>query len=108
MIDMEDTTVVEVAAVTQSSKGERGEVGTASAAQTLKKLWHFEGGNLSLKQFARGLSSTKNDNRAEHKQVAQEWLKNKAGGKDAKRSEANQIRTRAEASATKLSRKGKK
>lgn len=106
MIDMEETTTEAV--VEQSNRGQRGEVGTASASQTIKKLWHNEGGNLSLKQFARGLVMTKNDNRVEHKQTAKEWLANKNGAKNAKRSETNVIRVRAEASATKLGRKAKK
>jgi hypothetical protein len=105
MIDMEETSAVEEVAAMQSSKGPRGEVGTASAAQTIKKLWHASGQNISLKGFARQL--LKSDNK-EQAQVSKEWTGNKHGAKNAKRSESNQIRVRAEASATKLGRKAKK
>src|ERR1700677_4418981 len=105
MIDIKETTE-EV--VQQSSKGVRGEVGVASASQTLKKMWQNEGTKLSLKSFARQLLTTKNENRAEHKQVAQDWFDNKAGAKNAARSDLN-IKTQKEASmATKLSKKAKK
>jgi hypothetical protein len=103
MIDMEETTT-EVVTV-QSSKGERGTIGIASASETLKKLWHTNGQNISLKRFARQL--LKSDNK-EQAQVSKEWMGNKTGSKNAKRSESNIIRVRAEASATKLNRKTKK
>ena len=101
----EETSAVETTVVNQSTKGERGEVGTASASQTIKQLWHTQqkakGQRLTLKRFARQLLKDGNT-------VAEEWLANKAGTKDANRSEANIALSRTIASATKLNRKAKK
>jgi hypothetical protein len=84
-------------------RGERGEVGVATAACTIKRL-HFveQGGKGSLKQFARKLSRDKeNPNSA----VAKEWLANKKGAKNQKRTDANIALARTCANATHLERR---
>ena len=42
----------------QKSHGERGEVGTATAGQTVKQLWTASKSGVSLKTFARQLLKT--------------------------------------------------
>jgi hypothetical protein len=100
-----EETSTETVVVNQSTKGDRGIVGTASASQTIKQLWHAsqkaKGQRLTLKRFARQLLKDGNE-------VAEEWFKNKAGAKDAGRSEANIALSRTIAAATKLNRKAKK
>jgi hypothetical protein len=78
-------------------------VGTASAAQTIKQLWHDAKPGVSLKVFARQLLKSKDDKSL----VAREWLSNKAGNKNAKRSEANIKRLTLERAATKSAKKAK-
>src|SRR5271170_2450243 len=86
--------------------GQRGELGKATSALTIKQMWHAEHHNLqdvgdkhnprkqlsvkrtgvpSLKQYARQLAASGND-------VAKDWFGNKDGAKDAKRSEKNSAR----------------
>jgi len=119
----EDTTTVVVTETeTQKPRGERGELGVATAALTIKQRWHAEHFKLvdtsdhdnpnrqsyvakpgapTLRAFARNLVKSGDAN-------AKEWFANKAGAKDQKRSAANAQMAKTCASATKLSRKKSK
>jgi hypothetical protein len=106
----------------QEVRGERGELGVATAGLTIKQRWHEEHFNLvdtsdkahphrrsyvrkpgavSLKAFARALVKSGDAN-------AKEWLGNKLGAKDQKRSDANIKAARETAMASKSARKSKK
>lgn len=109
--------------VAQPINRDRGIVGTPTAALTIKKMWHSahfrqvsikdgkgehvkydlvpNTGAPSLKQFARKLATSGDE-------TAKEWLGNKAGAKDAKRSDANAALAKTISSATKLGRRAKK
>ncbi len=94
---MEDTKNTQEAA---PSRGPRGELGTATASKTIKKLWHASttGKHLSLKEFARKLA-------ADGDQIAKDWIAHKHGSLNQKRSEKNVARVALERSATMASRK---
>lgn len=106
----------------QEVRGERGELGVATASLTIKQRWHEEHFTLvdtsdkqhphrrtyranpgapSLKKFARALAK-------DGDKVAKEWLGNKLGAKDQPRSEANVKLAALTGSASKLARKSKK
>lgn len=96
-------------------RGERGEVGTATASLTVKQLWHRacfvkdedklvrKPDAVSLKQFARTL--LKQDDGS---QVAKSWFAHKAGSLNKGRSENSLKRIGLEKAATKSARRGKK
>ena len=105
----------------QEVRGERGELGVATASLTIKQRWHEEHFKLvdtsdkahphrrtyvrnpgapSLKAFARTLLKSGDAN-------AKEWFGNKRGAKDQKRSEANVKLAALCASASKAARKSK-
>lgn len=101
--------------------GERGELGVATAGDTIKQMWHAEhhvlqdvgdkhnprkqlwvkrAGAPSLKKYAKALLASGND-------VAKKWFASKAGANNAKRSDANRARAATEASASKAARRKK-
>ena len=74
MIDIKEESTEVVSE--QGSKGQRGIVGTASASQTIKQLWHTaqeKNPKLSLKRFARQMLK-------DGEQVSKDWFANKRGG----------------------------
>ncbi len=102
-------------------RGNRGELGVATAGDTIKQMWHEEhhvlqdvgdkhnprkqlwvkrAGAPSLKKYAKALAASGND-------VAKKWYANKAGSMNAKRSDANLARAATEASASKAARRKK-
>jgi hypothetical protein len=94
----------------QPSRHSRGEVGVATAGQTIKQLWWASKTtnktiNMSLKRFARQLLKDTNKDKV---QLVKDWLDHKNGSLNAKRSDKNQQRVNAERSATKLAKKAKK
>lgn len=125
MSDVETTTTVPVPVEKKEPEympGNRGELGVATAALTLKQMYHAahaqreEAGDKknphkkiwvinshapSLKQFARKLA-------AGGDATAKDWFAHKKGFLNAKRSDANEKKTRESASATKLGRKKSK
>ena len=106
----------------QSARGERGEVGVATAKLKIVQLWHDAhftrkdigdkhnprkriyvpnpGGAPSLKRFARELLKAGDP-------VAKEWFANKRGAKNAKRTEKNASRITLEKQASKAARRKK-
>lgn len=92
-----------VTAVKETVRGNRGEVGVASAGLTMRQRWVSANTGQSLKRFARQLLK-------EGDAIAKEWFANKRGIKNAKRSEKNMQRVIAERTATKASKRktGKK
>ena len=104
------------------TRGDRGELGIATAGLTIRQKWHEahftrvaaptkhnpgrriyvrNPGGLSLKAFARGLVKDGDP-------TAKEWLSNKLGSKNQKRSDAN-IKAATEArQATKAAKRKKK
>ncbi len=97
---------VEVTAANSEAKykGPRGELGTATPSLTIKQLWYASKskGHVSLKEFARAQAKDGN-------QTATDWLGNKAGRLNQKRSDKNLQRIAAEKSASRAARrKGKK
>lgn len=120
----EDNTTVVVVETTENAKtrGPNGEVGTSTYSLTLKQRWHAEHFKLvdtsdnahrnrqsyvakpdalSLKQFARKLAKSGDEN-------AKAWFANKAGEKNQERSEKNAQLARTCAGATKMGRKKSK
>src|ERR1700676_3854966 len=105
MEDMRETVSVEISVIEPSlNLHDRGIVGVATASLKVKKGWaeaKKTNPRLSLKMYAR-------------KQVAagdldaREWLENKAGLKNQKRTDANVALPRQWASATKTSRRATK
>jgi len=106
----------------QEVRGERGELGVATASLTIKDRWHSEhfklvdtsdkahphrrtfvknAGAPSLKAFARALLKSGDEN-------AKEWFANKRGDNRQERSEANVKLASLCASASKLARKKSK
>lgn len=103
------------------ARGDRGFVGTASAAQTLTQRWHQENhlhqdvgdkhnprkrrwvrkaGSPSLKQYARTLLKAGDA-------LAKEWFANKTGAKNQKRTDKNVARISQEKTASKTARSKK-
>lgn len=96
-----NTTVAVTETVVQTNRGERGELGVATASLTIKQRWLASKTGTSLKAYARNLAKSGDAN-------AKEWLGNKAGAKNQKRSSANATAAKAAAAATKLGRKKSK
>jgi len=96
-----DTNNNEVTQTTTNNKGNRGEVGTATAGLSIRNLWRASGSNMRLKAFARQLLKGPDKDKA---LVAREWMSNKNGGKNAKRSDAN-IKAAIEASSKSKAKK---
>ncbi len=85
----------------EESRGDRGEVGVATAGLTMRQRWAQSGKSVSLKQFARAQAKAGDA-------VAKEWFANKLGAKNQKRSDAN-IKAKTEAAqATKAAKRKKK
>lgn len=106
----------------EKTRGERGEVGKATPGLTIRQRWHEahftrksaeikqnpnkriyvrNPGAISLKAFARALAKAGDP-------IAKEWLSNKRGGQNQKRSDAN-IKAAMEArQATKAAKRKKK
>lgn len=104
------------------SRGDRGEVGQATAKLTIVQMWHEAhftrkdvgdkhnprkrvwvanpGPRVSLKKFARELAKSGNV-------VAKAWFANKAGAQNTKRTEKNQSRITLEKQASKAARRKK-
>ena len=104
-------------------RGERGNVGTPTAAQTIKQLWHSahfkkvsiendkgdhirfdlvqNTGAPSLKRFARLLVGDVSE-------LAKDWLSHKAGSLNAKRTDANIKLAMETGNATKMQKRKKK
>lgn len=74
------------------------EVGTATAGEAIKHLWHKEGQGLSLKTFARKLE-------AEGNQSAKDWFACKKGALNQSRSDKNRARVEVEKAATKSAKR---
>jgi hypothetical protein len=104
--------------------GPRGIVGVATAACTIKRLWHEathvlqnignsknprkqawirKAGSVSLKKFARQLAAKEND----HQTTAKEFFANKRGAKEQARSNTTLSRIMLEKQASKSARKSK-
>lgn len=117
MVDEKKKT--EETAVQEVARGDRGVVGEASAAMTLKQMWHeanhrlveagdktnphrqawvLNRGAPSLKQFAKAQAKAGD-------KVAKEWLANKAGAKNEERSDKNKKRIYEEKVASKAARR---
>lgn len=104
----------------ESARGDRGEVGVATAGLKIRQLWHDAhftrkdigdkhnprkriyvpnpGGAPSLKKFARELLKAGDA-------IAKEWFANKRGAKNQKRTEKNQARVNLEKQASKAARR---
>ena len=94
-------------------RGNRGELGVATAGDTIKQMWraaHFKRsdedtwarlpGAPSLKKFARELAKSGN-------KVAKDWFDHKTGSLNAERSEKNRGRISLESQASKAARRKK-
>lgn len=97
---MEDQVQVQSVSV-EIVRGERGEIGEASASQTVKKMWKGAGQHISLKSFVRKSLANKDDASA----ILKEWFLNKKGTKNTGRSEQNTKRVELERQASKSARK---
>lgn len=86
--------------VATETRGQRGELGTGSAGIRLKNLHAKQGRGLSLKTFVRDQAKAGNPD-------AKEWIANKRGANQMKRSENSLKRIALERSATKLAKKSK-
>lgn len=95
MIDEKKTEETVVQVVT---RGDRGIVGEASTAKTLKQQWHEAGSVASLKRWAKTQAKEGN-------QTAKDWFANKLGAKNEKRSDKNQKRVYEEKVASKAARR---
>ncbi len=111
MADEKKTEKIEKAE--QKARGDRGEVGVATAGKTLKaryraehfkrtdkSKWKRNPGAPSLKQFARGLAASGD-------KVAKDWFAHKAGSLNTNRSEKNVGRISLEKQASKAARRKK-
>lgn len=99
-----EATTAEANAIQEPVRGERGIVGEATPAKTLKKYWQQEK-RLSLKSFARKILTGKNDNHSEMVPIVKAWFANKTGANNAKRGEATTKRIELEKQASKASRR---
>lgn len=102
-------------------RGNRGELGVATAGKTIKQMWHEEhhvlqdvgdkhnprkqlwvkrSGAPSLRKYAKGLAASGND-------VAKAWFANKGGEKNDQRTEKNAGRISLEKQASKAARRKK-
>lgn len=97
---MSDTKVTEEK-VSTVSRGDRGELGTATAGLQMRQRWAAEAGGGSLKQFARRLLKAGDP-------IAQEWFANKRGALNAKRTDANIKAAKETSMASKAARTKKK
>lgn len=99
-IKMSEDTIVSEVVVSEAQKvrGPRGVLGTATAGLTIKQLWASSDSHLSLRQFARTQVREGNP-------VARAWFGNKAGARNAPRSEANIKAAREAAAATHTERR---
>jgi hypothetical protein len=80
-------------------KGERGEIGEATASLSIKKMWRANlVGHPSLKRYARQLM-------AKGDALAKDWFAHKRGSMNAQRTDANKSRASLERQATKASRR---
>lgn len=95
---MTDENKTETVVVQERVRGDRGEIGEASAALSMKKLWTESGKKLSLKMFARHLLIAKDP-------LAKEWFARKRGSLNKNRSDANVKAARETASASKAARR---
>lgn len=97
----------------EKARGDRGELGVATAGDTIKQMWraaHFKRsdkdswarlpGAPSLKKFARELVKSGN-------KVAKDWFDHKTGSLNAQRSEKNRGRISLESQASKAARRKK-
>lgn len=98
MADEKKTSEETVAVVQEKVRGDRGHVGEATAASTLKHQWREAGSPMSLKRWARLQAKDGN-------QSAKEWFANKAGAKNESRSDKNVKRIFEEKQASKAARK---
>jgi hypothetical protein len=118
----EKTKAEKTAEAEQSARGDRGELGQATAKLTIVQMWHAAhftrkdandkgnfrkrvwvanpGQKVSLKKFARELAKSGNA-------VAKAWFANKLGAQNAQRSEKNRGRISLEAQASKAARRKK-
>jgi hypothetical protein len=118
----EKTKAEKTAEAEQSARGERGELGTATAKLTITQLWHAAhftrkdandkgnfrkriwvanpGPKVSLKKFARELLKAGDP-------VAKAWFANKRGAQNSKRTEKNASRITLESQASKAARRKK-
>src|ERR1035437_8551508 len=120
---MSEVEVVEkvVVETVEVPRGDRGDVGVATAALTLKQLWHAsthvlvdvgdrhnprkqqfvrKAGSDSLKRFARKLLLAKDP-------LAVDWFSRQRGSMNEKRTDANRMRANLERQATKAGRSKK-
>lgn len=84
-----------------NTRGSRGEVGKSTAGDRVKARYAKSGKNVSLKQFARGLVKTGD-------QDATDWFASKAGALNLSRSDKNKTRVALEKSMTKAAKAKKK
>lgn len=97
MIDIDNKKEV----VQESARRSRGDLGVATAGDTIKKRHRAEGNRLSLKVFARSLLKSGD-------QVAKDWFAHKKGALNQGRNDGN-IKVAMEArAATKAAKKKKK
>jgi hypothetical protein len=103
MDNQESTSVAVVVELPNSEpvRGERGEVGTATAGLTIKQKWKASTSHVSLKVFARTLAKSGD-------QAAKDWFAHKKGSLNQARTDANIKAAREAAVATHTERRKKK
>lgn len=85
----------------ERTKGNRGDVGIATAGLTIKQMWRGSKTRLRLRAFARDLVKQKN-------QVAIDWFAHKSGSLNQNRSDKNVARVLIERQATKAAHRKSK
>lgn len=85
----------------QQLRGQKGEVGKATAGGSIKARHRAEGRGLSLKVFARKLAKDGDE-------VAEQWFANKLGAANQSRSDKNIAAASASSTATKAAKRKKK
>lgn len=85
----------------QQVRGSKGEVGKASAGDTMKQLHRATGRGLSLKVFVRDLVKAGNE-------TAKAWFANKKGAANQARSDKNAAAAKVAADATKAAKRKQK
>lgn len=98
-----DNTTDTVVDTNSNRRGSNGVVGQPTAGLAIRQLWHAANSGLSLKQFARKLLKGGDESQA---LVAREWFGNKAGSKNANRSDTNQKAAIEARAKSKAARKG--